>query len=542
MTEVSSKNQGFSLIGVDFASLCVPLLILLLIIKAFLIGGLIQQGMIGLGPDEAQYWTWSRTLDWGYYSKPPGIALQIWLGTLLFGNVELGVRMGSLILSILLSLSIYFLGRAAGTQKTTAFWASIAFTLSPLGFLSSLFAITDGGMVLCWNLASISLCKALFHRKVPSYYLIGIWILIGALFKWPIYLFWINLFLLWPFYPFLRSVQAIGGVFLSLLGLLPTIYWNTTHEWVTFRHVFTQVSGGDPISSVNNSIFRGNLLDFLAAQIGLLSPILFLLLCFAWTTLWKRRLYDTRSFSLSKHHPALFFCGSSSLLFLGTYSTLSLFQKMQGNWCDFIYPSATLFLTWYAWEYHTRGNKWFVGGILFSTLLSILLFAIPYLQFYDFYAKLPIPYRYNAFHQNMGWSNLPKTLTKWGYNPATHFLFGDTYQMSSILSFYAPQQKRAYFLNLQGARRNQFSFWPGMAEQQIGNIGYFVAVEQLPRLAEKIERHVSSHIFLLSPYFEEVEFLGTAPLFTCYELIAKTALLYKCTGYKGTYPPQSERY
>jgi hypothetical protein len=24
-----------------------------------------------LYPDEAQYWLWSRTLDWGYYSKPP---------------------------------------------------------------------------------------------------------------------------------------------------------------------------------------------------------------------------------------------------------------------------------------------------------------------------------------------------------------------------------------------------------------------------------------------------------------------------------------
>ena len=31
-----------------------------------------------LYPDEAQYWLWSRTLDWGYYSKPPMIAWLIW--------------------------------------------------------------------------------------------------------------------------------------------------------------------------------------------------------------------------------------------------------------------------------------------------------------------------------------------------------------------------------------------------------------------------------------------------------------------------------
>ena len=34
-----------------------------------------------IGPDEAQYWRWSRTLDWGYYSKPPLIAWAIALTT-----------------------------------------------------------------------------------------------------------------------------------------------------------------------------------------------------------------------------------------------------------------------------------------------------------------------------------------------------------------------------------------------------------------------------------------------------------------------------
>src|ERR1035437_520888 len=34
-----------------------------------------------LSDDEAHYWEWSRHLDYGYYSKPPGIAwlLYAWL-------------------------------------------------------------------------------------------------------------------------------------------------------------------------------------------------------------------------------------------------------------------------------------------------------------------------------------------------------------------------------------------------------------------------------------------------------------------------------
>jgi len=70
------------------------LLFCILILKsAVLIWAMVHAG-IGLGPDEAQYWTWSQFLDWGYYSKPPGIAWEIWLSTQFMGNTELGVRLG----------------------------------------------------------------------------------------------------------------------------------------------------------------------------------------------------------------------------------------------------------------------------------------------------------------------------------------------------------------------------------------------------------------------------------------------------------------
>ena len=33
---------------------------------------------LDLSEDESHYWEWSRHLDYGYYSKPPGIAAVIW--------------------------------------------------------------------------------------------------------------------------------------------------------------------------------------------------------------------------------------------------------------------------------------------------------------------------------------------------------------------------------------------------------------------------------------------------------------------------------
>ena len=47
-----------------------------------------------LYPDEAQYWLWSRTLDFGYFSKPPMIAWLI-AGTTSLGNEEPFVRLAA---------------------------------------------------------------------------------------------------------------------------------------------------------------------------------------------------------------------------------------------------------------------------------------------------------------------------------------------------------------------------------------------------------------------------------------------------------------
>ena len=64
---------------------------------------------LNLYVDEAQYWTWSQALDWGYYSKPPVIAVIIAFTTALFGDGELAVKSGALLLYPLTTLLIYAL-------------------------------------------------------------------------------------------------------------------------------------------------------------------------------------------------------------------------------------------------------------------------------------------------------------------------------------------------------------------------------------------------------------------------------------------------
>lgn len=507
------------------------LLLVILMLKAAAMVGIILYSGIGLGPDEAQYWTWSQSLDWGYYSKPPAIAWQIWLGTALFGNTELGVRFMAIVIAILLSIAVYRLARVCKLSPQTAFWAALTMSLTPLGVIASLFAITDGGFVLFWILASIPFAQALSNRSTPNYYLIGFYILCGALFKWPIYLFWGIILCFWPFYRQLFSWNFLGGIAVSLLGLLPSLYWNRTHNWVTFRHVFATVTGRH--SEITHVHSHGNFIEFLGAQFALLSPIIFILLLVSFAALIIRR---------KQLPPALVFCGGSCLMLLILYSVLSLFQKIQGNWVDFAYPTGIVFLCWVACERLKTGKIWIQIGVALSILLCLLVLSLPAIQSHSFFSQFPIPYKINPFRHNVGWDQLGRELATAGYNPKEDFLFGDKYQMSSLLSFYGPGQKRAYFLNLQGTRKNQFSFWPSMAQEVKGKTGFFVAVENVPHLIQNQAEQIATYQKLLETYFREVIFLGVKPLFFSYHKVAKGAFLFKCIDYNGQEAGDVEKY
>lgn len=488
------------------------LLLGLLFLKTLIMAYLIHSETIGLGPDEAQYWTWSQQLSFGYYSKPPGIAWQIAFGTALFGNTEFGVRFVSLLIGFFLPIITYGMATTCRLLSITAFWAACVMAFSPLGILASFFAITDGGCVLFWALAMLITCRSL--DELP-YYAIGAVLLCGALFKWPIYLFWLLIIALVIWKPHLYSQRLFGGIGISLLGLLPSLFWNVQEGFPTFRHVFSTIYGKETVDIGTTTLLKGNFLEFFGAQGLLISPILFFCLLAAFVAMIK----NWKSLNLS-----LQFCGASTISVLVAFGSIAFFKKMQGNWCDFAYPSACVLLAWFACEHSKRAFKWLVIGVISSIALVVVLFAFP-----------------QSFKHNLGWKTLGKTLREVGYDPATNFLFGDKYQMSSILSFYGPGQKRAYFLNLQNIRKNQFSYWPGMEVEQQGKDGFFVVAEkaQSKEETEEIEKHYEE---ALAPYFNEVRFLGVHSLVQFRGKVLKNAYIFHCIGYNGKLPADSNTY
>ena len=66
---------------------------------------------LNLSGDEAQYWSWAQTLDWGYFSKVPMVAYLIAAATAACGDGEDCVRLPSALLHGATALVLFFVAR-----------------------------------------------------------------------------------------------------------------------------------------------------------------------------------------------------------------------------------------------------------------------------------------------------------------------------------------------------------------------------------------------------------------------------------------------
>jgi 4-amino-4-deoxy-L-arabinose transferase-like glycosyltransferase len=482
----------------------VIILLFILLLKAIFGILFVLYGDIYLAPDEAQYWLWSRFLDFGYYSKPPAITWEIALGTSVFGSTELGVRIGGITLSFFLGVATFYLAKASGLSEKRSIYSALILALCPIGILSSFAATTDLGFVLFWILAFTHISFSLKENKHPSFILLGLIILLGALFKWTMFLIWPVIIVGTFYYPALRSKRLIWTFFISLLALLPSLYWNYYHEFATFKHVAFQ--------SVNQA--KPNPFDFFIAQVGLFFPVFFAFFVIA-------------LYRLPKLTRPLRFVTAWAGIFMIVYIALAFKQKMQANWAVFAYPLAAVAAG------HLISRVWMIIGAILSTMISLFVLFLPTLQQHS----TVIAYSINPFKPSLGWPKLKEALQISGYDPQKHVLISDRYQTSSIASFYSQGQKRSYLLNLMQFRKNQFFFWPGLEK---GASGFFIVVENRP--VEFVEKIRKQYLGLLPPYFDQVGEGAFFPLFSYGNDPLKWALIFEVKGYTGLVPEETANY
>ena len=254
---------------------------------------LIHHCQLSLFFDEAQYWDWSRQLDWGYFSKPPLIALMVRMSTLIAGDGALGVKALCMWMFPLCALSMVGLARALWPTSggvRTGMLAACLFICSPLAALAGLFATTDAPLVLCWSLASWALWRAQVTDRLKYWLALGVTLGVGCMSKYTMAAFLLTMiWTLWSVHGPRRGL-ARPGPWLSLLVAIailgPNLAWNAQHGYLTLAHtaeltLHSRRSGG-----------AVTMLQFLSGQFLMWGPVICLALPLAWLSANRRRPSD----------------------------------------------------------------------------------------------------------------------------------------------------------------------------------------------------------------------------------------------------------
>ena len=121
-----------------------------------------------LNPDEAQYWLWSRTLAFGYYSKPPVIAWAIWATTALGGDAEAWVRLPAVLFQAGATLLVYAVAKRLYNGRI-GLAAAALYALAPGIQLSATVVATDAPLlffIALTLLAYVGLQAATARRRL----------------------------------------------------------------------------------------------------------------------------------------------------------------------------------------------------------------------------------------------------------------------------------------------------------------------------------------------------------------------------------------
>ncbi|OZB17868.1 MAG: hypothetical protein B7X53_05045 [Hyphomonas sp. 34-62-18] len=288
--------------------------------------------------DEAQYWRWGQTLEWGYYSKPPMIAWVIHLTTSLFGTDEWSVRLAAPFLHTAAAAFLFLTGRAM-LDARAGFFAALLYALMPSVVLSSGVLSTDGVLMPFWC-ASLYLIWRLRQGEghLLSAALLGVAIGIGMLSKYAMSYFLIGAALACLVdAPTRRALLSPRGALAGLIAgaiIAPHLAWNAANDFATVSHTVDNANlGGDLFNPENG-------LRWFADQLGMFGPVSFLALL---TGLYIYR--KGSSETASPERWLLCFVLPVLIFILGQ----AILSRAHANWTATAYPGAALLLAlWFS--------------------------------------------------------------------------------------------------------------------------------------------------------------------------------------------------
>lgn len=417
---------------------------------------------LDLGPDESYYWDWSRRLDLGYYSKPPMIAWINALSTGLLGISAQAVRMPAVLFGSIGLFGMYLCGRRMFNAEV-AFWGVAAWLATPGTAALGMIMATDVLLVCFWSLALYCLWRTLEAPKGKLFWWLLTLLLVGlgSLSKQMMMVFPLLMFLYLLFSGADRKHLKQRWPWLlwfgSLLFLLPPLWWNSRHDWITFKHTAHHIELTGTSLLDHFKTFG----EFVGGQMGLLTPITWLLLVLLSLALLPRMLRWSRQTKF------LFIFGAIGLLaFVG----FSFKQSSNPNWPATFYPAGLLLLAAWARGQVSAGffdklRGWFLPGLKLGFALTLIAYLLPFVMQLDF---IPLGKK-DPTARIKGWQELGlqigETLQQQP-RPDETFIVSPLRKYPAAVAFYAPAHPITYKWPGNPPRvSSQYELWAGPVDK-----------------------------------------------------------------------------
>lgn len=444
---------------------------------------LLAIGTADLIAEEAYYWNYANHLDFSYLDHPPMVALLIKFSTFIFGINEFGVRFMSIVCWAICVRFSYQLTRLIAPKA----WPSSIFLLSilPFFFLHSLIITPDLPLMASWSACLYYLYLALVKEEKNAWYWIGMWLGLGMLSKYTIVLLGPSALLYIILTRKSRILLSPGPYIAILIASLlfsPVVYWNATHQWVSFLFQSTRRFA---------ALDQGSLLAFFGLLTLFLTPMGLVGLGPLLVKSIQNRFVFLSTSSVTQSQKRFIQCFTlTPLLF---FAVFSLTHLIKFNW---IGPALLALIPWLAMMETPRLQRaWLFMGSCLLIGYSILLFGIiwgqPKILYQPFLSKY------------IDWNNFSSQVHQFAekaeqtwHQPVT-LLPIDRYNLASELTFYQTKnyrdQNKAIFpvsgIDLFGYESLMYHYWSknnNLSNHVLLLIAEQAAFFERPNIKEKV--------------------------------------------------------
>ena len=413
---------------------------------------LFPHGFVG---DESYYWEWGRRLAWGYYSKPPLIGWLMGLSRLLGADTAATLRLPALLMGTS-SLGLLYLLSARLFGDRAGFWSVVLLALNPGNTALNLMMTIDAPVLFFWSLALLCYWETFFgENKGRAGWSLLLIVALG--------LGYLSKQIMWGF-PFLGLVHLFLqaekrrwflspwlwlGLLASYAFLLPTVLWNSHHNWIMFQHTAHHI---DP--SFGSFLKRsGVFFEFVGSQLGIVSPVTFAFVGMALVVFGK---------TFKRQPPTVQFLWLFSAPGLLGFFCLALLQRVYPNWPAPFYTAGIILGT--VWILSTpNAHRWLNRTAVVGGALVVLLYSLPFLTNACGLdgSKVDLFIRFRGWNQYA--AKLERIRDRLPRPEMTDFVVvGHRYHVCN-LSFYSP--RKPYALRWEDPHDvvfTQYELWPGV--------------------------------------------------------------------------------